>query len=196
MRGNWIKIVFFILAAVMLAGIAQVLLDPGLGAPDEARRSKHPAGFSFIAPLGWGASVFYAASPTGEDVMRISPEHSTGRQPYIFVSKLHVNPGTEENTVPYTFQGQPARLLIQKMKSAWAWRLTFERQGSYFHLGIEFPVPLEVEKSPLWPFLQSFKVEPVFKMDEATSATAPVIEMPTAPTTAPTAKPATEPAQR
>jgi hypothetical protein len=179
MRANWIKIVFFVLAVLMLGGIAQVLLDPGLGTPDEMRRTEHPSGFSTIPPRGWGASVFYG----NESSLRVSPERSTGRQPSYSIVRSPTKGAGAEDAVPYTFQGQPAMLVKKKLKYSWMWRVDFERGGAWYRIALEYPVPTDVEHGPLWPFIESFRVEPVFDLSSATTMPAKTL-------------PATEPASR
>lgn len=190
MHANWIKIVLFVLAAFMLAGVAQVFLDPGLGQPNESRRTRHPAGFSAIPPNGWGGSVFYALSPTSEDYLRVSPERSTGRQPSMFFSRWHEGqkPAREADAVDYTFQDKPATLVTRLTKYYWVWRVDFERDGIWYRVGIEYPIRTDVEKGPLWPFLQSFKVEKPFHPT--------TISTTLSSTSAPATAPATEPATR
>jgi hypothetical protein len=184
MRANWIKIAFFVLAALMLAGIAQVLLDPGLGVPDESRRTKHPSGFSIVPPHGWGASVFYGSAADPEGTLRVSPERSTGRQPSFSITRTP-SKATAETAVSYTFQGKPAVLTAGSTKHAWVWRVDFERDGGFFHITLEYPVPTDVEHGPLWPFINSFRAEPVFNL-------APTSE----PATLSSHVPTTEPASR
>lgn len=189
MRANWIKIVFFVLGIMMLAGIAQVFLDPGLGTADESRRTKHPAGFSGIPPLGWGASIFYHAGPTSEDFLRISPERSTGRQPSMFMSRWQSGqkPAADDETQPTTFQGKPATLYTHLSRHSYVWRVDFERDGIWYRVGLENPVELEVDKSPLKPFLESFRVEPIFALTDG-STTQPAAASPMLPTTEPASR--------
>lgn len=175
MRANWIKIVFFVLAVLMLAGIAQVLLDPGLGRPEEPRRTKHPAGFSTIPPDRWGASVFYGHEPS----LRVSPERSTGRQPSYSIVRSSAKGAGAEDAVPYTFQGQPGTLVKKKLKYSWMWRVDFKRDDTWYRIALEYPVPTDVERGPLWPFIESFRVEPEFDLSGATTmpaATLPVAQ--------------------
>ena len=168
MQGNWIKIVLFVLGAFMLAAIAQVLLDPGFGKPEESRRTRHPAGFSFVPPRGWGGTVVFAREGETEDYMRVSPEQSAGRQPSIAVVRSHVPLKPHAEAVPYTFQGQPAFKVVQKTKYDWIWRIVFEREGTWYLIAVTSPMPIDIEDGPLWPFLESFRVEQVLNIAPGT----------------------------
>lgn len=175
MRANWIKIVFFVLFVLMLSGVAQVLLDPGLGKPEESRRTKHPAGFSAIPPHGWGGSVFYGADSTA-GTLRISPEKFVGRQPSYSISRSTTRAAGAESAVPYTFQGKPAFLFAGQLKHSWLWRTDFERDGAWFRIALEYPVKTDVEGGPLWPFIQTFRVERPTHDAVVLPATAPATE--------------------
>ena len=170
--GSWIKVALFLIGIAMLAGVVTVLLDPGLGKPTEARRSKHPSGFSIAVPLGWGASFF--GRPDEDQLLRATPERATGRSTIIAVSRLRQAPEIDQTT-PAQFQGQPAYLTSRQTRNAWYGLMYFQRDGSWYEITVSNPIPLDLPKSPLMPFIESFRVE------GATSAPARPVPAATSP---------------
>lgn len=171
--GNWIKIFLFVLLAFMLAGITQVLLDPGLGTPDEARRARHPAGFSFVPPRGWGVTTYFAVGGDTKDSFRISPEKSVGQQPSIGVARLHVATTPDPDAQSMTFQGKPAFRTVIRKPRFWQWRIDFERDGVWYFINATYPTEIDIEGGPLWKFIESFRVEPVMNLGSTLPTTVP-----------------------
>lgn len=159
MNGAWIKVVLFILGVTMLSGIVMVLLDPGLGKPDDARRTRHMSGFSISYPLGWGGSTFGGPHGGGLESIRLAPERKAGRETSINVACTGLKPETVANAVPGTFQGLPAFFSSDRGKWDWRWRVQFERDATWYQITLVSPIELDVQKSTYWPFIESFRVE-------------------------------------
>ena len=175
--GAWIKVVMFLIGIVMLAGVTSVLLDPGLGSPDDERRGHHPAGFSVAIPRGWGASS-YPQTEDG-DLLRITPERVTGRSTIIAVSKLRGSPVFDPAATHGAFQGQPANFFTKQRRYSWYWTVQFQRENSWYEIVVASPIQIDVLHSPLMPFIDSFRLEatitPVTRPAVTTPATMPAM---------------------
>ena len=159
MNGNWIKVVLFLLVVIMITGIVTALLDPGLGKPDDLRRTRHAAGFSIAYPLGWGGSAFGSENAKEARFIRLAPERTTGRETSINVvlSGAEAQPVAEAK--PGTFQGQAALFSSDRGKRDWRWRVQFQREQGWFQITLTSPIAFDVEKSAYWPFINSFRTE-------------------------------------
>lgn len=156
----WFKILMFVMVAIMLAGLVNVILDPGLGRPDEARRTRHPDGFSIAYPRGWGGSVYFG-SIREDATLRIAPDRVTGRQSSVVVVRHRqaTPPPREESSVDGTFQGQPCRSFTRQGRHDWTHRVTFDRDGTWYSITLTSPVPLEPNRNVFTPFVESFRTE-------------------------------------
>ena len=173
----WMKIGAFVLFVLVLGGLANVLLDEGLGQPDEARRARQPAGgFSIGVPIGWAATN-YGASARVLGGMRVTAERSAGRQTSIVVDRLRLPPSLDALT-PTTFQDQPARLATTRGKYDWTWRLRFARGDAWYELLVTSPIELDMKRDPLLAYVNSFRVE---------QTTAPAASLAVPPTSEPAA---------
>lgn len=172
--GAWIKVVMFILGVIMVAGITRVLLDPGLGAVDESRRLKHPAGFSMVVPRGWSGT---AVNGQNIDTIRFMPERATGRQPSMIITRYeNAPPAPDDAAKPGLFQGEPAMVLRKRIKYDWVWDARFDRGGKTYSIRYLTPIDEDIERSPMMPFINSFHAE----TPATTPATIPAT-MPTEP---------------
>lgn len=182
----WFKIVMFGLVALMLAGIASIILDSGLGRPDEARRLKHPAGFSIIQPQGWGGTVTYRTR-NGPDGMRLAPERVAGRQTVITVVRLPRAPKLDPAAKEVTFQDKPAWATFKQFRRDAEYRLEFQRGDAWFSIAVGAPIALDWDRDPIMDFVRTFRTEAV--------TAAPVVPgLPAEPGTEPATGPTTEPA--
>jgi hypothetical protein len=171
----WFKILMFVMVAIMLAGVVNVILDPGLGRPDEARRTRHPSGFSIALPIGWGGTA-NVGGDRANDSIRIAPDRSTGRQSSILVVRYAEPPVRDEKAVDGTFQGQPCWTLAKQGKHEWTHRTTFQRAGTWYSIVLTSPIPLEPARNVFTPFIESFRTESVIRSLEP--STAPVVVEP------------------
>lgn len=159
MNGRWIKVVIFVLLIIMITSVVTALLDPGLGKPDESRRTRHLAGFSICYPLGWGGTAFGDSEPAPGNSIRLAQERKTGRETTITAFYHGTDMPTFANSSEGTFQTQPATISTRKSSQNWQWRVLFQRDGVWYSILLATPIPLEVEKSPYWPFIESFQIE-------------------------------------
>lgn len=159
MNGSWIKIVVFVLLIVMVTSIVSALLDPGLGKPDNSRRTRHPAGFSISYPLGWGGTAVGMGEDGGANYIRLAQERKTGQETVINASFTGFRASSSAGAKEGTFQGLPAFYSASKTKQTWQWRVQFQRDNNWYSIQLVTPIPLEVEKSPYWPYIESFKIE-------------------------------------
>lgn len=163
MNGRWIKVVIFVLLIVMITSVVTALLDPGLGKPEDARRTRHLDGFSICYPIGWGGTAFGGSENGVGNGIRLAQERKVGRETTITV----LCSGSEKPTLPNpregVFQSQPATFSARSSSQNWQWRMVFERNGRWYSILLATPIPLEVEKSPYWPFIESFRVDKKFE---------------------------------
>lgn len=159
MSARVVRVVIFVLAIIMITSLVRVLLDPGLGKPEESRRTRHNAGFSICYPIGWGGSAFGSNEPGPGNSIRLAQERKTGRETTITAASEGDRPQTSRNAKEGTFQGQPAFYSTSSSGSGWQWRVQFQRDGLWYSIVLVTPIPLEVERSPYWPFIESFRVE-------------------------------------
>lgn len=159
MDGRWIKIIIFILLVIMISSVVSALLDPGLGKPDDSRRTRHPAGFSISYPLGWGATPFGAGGDGEPNYIRLAPERKTGRETSIHATFNGLRPETVRNAEEGLFQDQPAFYSSTKAKYDWQYRLQFQRDGNWYTILLVSPIALDLQKSPYWPYIESFRIE-------------------------------------
>jgi hypothetical protein len=159
MNGRWIKVVIFGLLIIMLTSIVTALLDPGLGRPEDSRRTRHLAGFSICYPLGWGGTAYGTPVPGENNSIRLAQERKTGRETTMGVMCTGLRAESHPNATEGTFQGQPAFYSSEKKTSIWIWRVQFQRGEFWYEISLNTPIPLEVEKSPYWPFIESFRLE-------------------------------------
>lgn len=181
MDGRWIKIILFFLLIIMLTGIVSALLDPGLGKPDDARRTRHMAGFSICYPRGWGGTAVGRGVEGESNYIRLAPDRKTGRETAINASFNGSRAQTVANAIQGTFQGQPAFFSSTRAKYDWQWRMQFQRDGKWYQITLITPIEIDVQKSPYWPFIESFRLEKTIAPDAG--MVAPVDA--TAPATAP-----------
>ena len=171
----WFKIAMFGMFTVMLAGIASVLLDSGLGTPDESRRVRHPAGFSIVHPQGWGGSLTYAGGAV-PDGIRLAPERVTGRQTSITVARLARAPKLADSAKQVTFQDKPAWATPTQLKRDALYRLDFERGDAWYAITVSAPVELKWDRDPIMAFVRSFRTEAVIAPPAAAVPTTVTVE--------------------
>ncbi len=163
MNGSWIKVVVFVLLIIMVTSIVSALLDPGLGKPNDSRRTRHPAGFSISYPLGWGGTAVGNGKDGSTNYIRLAQERKTGPETTINADFTGFRASTSANAKEGTFQGQPAFYSTKKTNQNWQWLVQFQRESNWYSIQLNAPIPLEIEKSPYWPFIESFKIEkPLF----------------------------------
>ena len=190
MNGPWFKIVGFILLVMMLAGVVQMLIDPGFGsATDESRRFTHPAGFSIVAPRGWDSSISLEKSGRTVESLRIASPVGVGFNTSITVTRLPAGEqsraDTSDRAVSLTFQGKPARALTEQLRNRWRWTLSFHRpeaDGGHYELVYLSPTIPDVETGPIRAFLESFRPSTLPATRPASASVSA-----TAPATAPVA---------
>lgn len=170
-NGAWIKVVCFVLGAIMLAAVVNVLLDPGLGDPARQQRSRHPAGFSVAVPRGWGATIY--SDPAGRgDLIRMSPERVTGQSPAITIAKIPTLAEAPASARSITFQNEPAKLWHIKRRSLYIYTLSFMRNGSPFQIDVSSLVLQDLPDSPYMPFVNSLQMESVITIPSSLPTTA------------------------
>ncbi len=159
MDGRWIKVVIFVLLIMMIAGVVSALLDPGLGKPDNAHRTRHMIGFSICYPRGWGGTPIGDGIEGDANYIRLAPERKSGRETAINVSYTGMRTATVANVQEGTFQSQPAFFSSVRAKYDWQWRMQFQRDGKWYQVTLISPIEIDVPKSPYWPFIESFRIE-------------------------------------
>jgi len=158
MDNGYIKIGVFLLVVTAMAGLTFFLMDRGLGAVEEARRVKHPAGFSIVVPKGWESQSYFAAPPKLNNSIALSPTQSAGPQPRFAVVRFETTPKAIENAVESTFQGQPASIVETVKRDATLWTARFQREGMWFEIAVR-SFDFEPVMSGQWRgFIESFRV--------------------------------------
>lgn len=171
----WFKIVMFCLITLMLAGIASVILDSGLGTPDESRRLRHPAGFSIVYPQGWGGTVGYAQGAAPNSI-RLAPERVTGRQTSIAVTRSTRAPKLADTAKATTFQDRPAWATMTQFKRDATYRVDFERDGAWYAVVLSAPVEQKWESDPLMTYARTFRTEATIHPATAAVPTTATVE--------------------
>lgn len=184
MDGRWIKVIIFVLLVIMISSVVSALLDPGLGKPDNARRTRHAGGFSICYPVGWGGTPMGSGAEGDDNYIRLAPERKTGRETSIKVTFTGLRTTTVKDGNEGTFQNQPAYFSSTRGKYDWQWRVQFQRDGKWYQIFLTSPLELDVQKSPFWPFIESFQIEKTINPAELTSSS----------TLAPASQPASAPA--
>lgn len=186
--GPWLKIIGFVIVATMLGGITMMLLDPGTGKPtDEARRFAHPkGGFSMVGPRGWAPEISLAQDgPNAESIIFLEPS-KMGIQSTIAVTRLPAGwksiAETRDGSVATTFQGRPARALVEEKRNRWQWTLAFTMpdadRGNY-EIVVVSRIRQDYDAGPLRAFIDTFRPG-----TEAGASTQPTNEPASAPTDA------------
>lgn len=157
-------VVAMLLFSVAMASLV-LLFRPDIGKPDEGNRTRHPAGFSIVAPLGWEREPLRLASETTGtlDTLKFAPERKVGKQPWLVVTRLgeKLPPENFAGFVDATFQGQPARVFDGKQRGMFHWHAIFQRHGQWYRIELFTPDPQPegIAKTSWMAFFETFQAD-------------------------------------
>ncbi|MGH7179256.1 MAG: hypothetical protein ACREJC_17900 [Tepidisphaeraceae bacterium] len=133
-------------------------------APREANRVHNPLGYSIIKPKDWSANITTKTERADiTDAITLDPEHWIGVAPTMWIWRLPAPPDAHalkgpDGFIDGVFQGLPALVYQRKPKRFLIRRVIFERNGSWFEIGISLPGLEGVRLDDWWRYAESFQI--------------------------------------
>jgi len=175
-RGMILRVAGLLAIIALIVWTVWYFVDAG---PEEKYRVASAAGYSVIRPSDWHATVINTPDSDGfVDSIVMGPENWRGLEPIMWVKHYGAPPDFEKlqrlGFQQRSFQGQTVWMNQVKPKRHLIRTSIFERNGSWFNVGVSLPDLESTKLEKWWRYIESFQTSPTGTRNKPSTSTAPV----------------------